>query len=358
MTGSTLKTTRRSALLGLGTAGLCAPAIAQARRTLALVATWPRGLPGLWDGADRFAKRVTAMSGGSLVVEAFAAGERVGAFDSFDAVGNGQADIYHGCEYYWEGRDKAYNFFTTVPFGFTAEEFDAWIRFGGGQELWDELAHQYNIQGFMCGNTGVQMGGWFNKAINSVEDLKGLKMRIPGLGGEVLRRAGGTAVALPGSEIFTSLQTGAIDATEWVGPYNDVAFGLHEAARYYYYPGWQEPGPGLETVINREAWESLPPDLQAILETACQAITTDMVAEYTHGNAFALKKLIDDPDIEVRRFPDDVLELFESITGDIVAEMIEGDPLAQRIADSYYAFLEVSRENQRVTEQAYLEARG
>ena len=201
------------------------------------------------------------------------------------------------------------------------------------------------------------MGGWFNKEINSVADLDGLKMRIPGLGGEVLRRAGGTPVTMPGSEIFTSLQTGAIDATEWVGAYNDVAFGLHKGARYYYYPGWHEPGPGLETMINIEAWNSLPPDLQAIVETACQAITTDMVAEYTHGNAMALKQLSEDPNVELRQFPKEVLDLLEELTREIVAEMSEGDELAKRIEDSYYAFLEVSREAQRVTEQAYLETR-
>ncbi len=183
-------------------------------------------------------------------------------------------------------------------------------------------------------------------------------MRIPGLGGEVFRRAGGTAVAMPGSEIFTSLQTGAIDATEWIGAYNDVALGLHEAARYYYYPGWQEPGPGLEAVINREAWEALPGDLQAIVETACQSITTDMVAEYTHGNAYALQQLLDDPDVEIRHFPKDVLDLFESITREVVAEMSANDPLAKRIEESYYGFLEKSREAMRVSEQAYLNTRG
>ncbi len=202
------------------------------------------------------------------------------------------------------------------------------------------------------------MGGWFNKEINSVDDLKGLKMRIPGLGGEVMRRAGATPITMPGSEIFTSLQTGAIDATEWVGPYNDVAFGLHKAARYYYYPGWHEPGPGLETLINKHAWESLPADLQAIIEVACQAVMTDIVAEYTHGNARAVQQLAADPDVEIRRFPQEVLDLLEEITREVVAEMIARSELTKRIADSYYDFLEASRAAQRISEQAYLEARG
>ena len=201
------------------------------------------------------------------------------------------------------------------------------------------------------------MGGWFNKEINSVEDLKGLKMRIPGLGGEVFQRAGGTPVTLPGAEIFTSLQTGTIDATEWVGPYNDVAFGLQKAARYYYYPGWHEPGPALETIINADAWASLPPDLQAIVETTCQAIMADMTADYMYNNAIALQQLMDNPDIEMRRFPDDVLELLRSITNELIEEMSASDPLTARIQASYYDFLAKSKQNQRISEQAYLNTR-
>jgi TRAP-type mannitol/chloroaromatic compound transport system substrate-binding protein len=182
-------------------------------------------------------------------------------------------------------------------------------------------------------------------------------MRIPGLGGEVLQRAGGTPITLPGAEIFTSLQTGAIDATEWVGPYNDVAFGLHKVAKYYYYPGWHEPGPSLEAIINAEAWASLPPDLQAIVETTCQAITMDVTADYTYNNAIALEQLLQNPDIELRRFPDDVLELLRSITREIVDEMTAADPTTARIAESYYGFLEKSTHNQRISDQAYLNTR-
>ena len=182
-------------------------------------------------------------------------------------------------------------------------------------------------------------------------------MRIPGLGGEVIRRAGATAVALPGAEIFTSLQTGAIDATEWVGAYNDVAFGLHKAAKYYYYPGWHEPGPGLETMINTDAWAALPDDLKMIVETTCQAITTDMVAEYTYGNAQALQQLMEDPSVEVRPFPDDVIRLLREITREIVNELSETDPAFKKIAASYYDFLDKSVASQRVTEHAYLGTR-
>jgi TRAP-type mannitol/chloroaromatic compound transport system substrate-binding protein len=234
---------------------------------------------------------------------------------------------------------------------------NAWLYYGGGLDLWRELYEPFNLVPFPCGNTGVQMGGWFNKEINSIADLKGLKMRIPGLGGEVLRRAGGTPVTLPASEIFTSLQTGAIDATEWVGPYNDITLGLHTVARYYYYPGWQEPAPALQAYVNRAAWESLPPDLQAVIEIACQAITTDMQAEYTHGNAVALEQLMADPNVELRQFPDDVLQYLKSITQEIVEEMVVDDPMAAKIYRSWSTFLEQSIPNQRITEQAFLATR-
>jgi len=322
------------------------------------VTSWPPKYPGMGMGVENLAARIEAASAGRLKIKVYGGGELVPAFEVFDAVSRGTVEMGHDASYYHKGKVEAAQYFTAIPFGLNYLELNGWLYYGGGLELWRELYEPFNLFPIPCGNTGVQMGGWFNKEINSVDDLQGLKMRIPGLGGEVLRRAGGTPVTMPGSEIFTSLQTGAIDATEWVGAYNDVAFGLHEAAQYYYYPGWHEPGPGLETVINKDAWESLPADLQAIVATSCQAITTDMVAEYTHGNARAIRQLSEDPDVQLRAFPQAVLDLLEAITREVVAEISEGDELAKRIEDSYYAFLEVSREAQRVTEQAYLNARG
>jgi len=263
----------------------------------------------------------------------------------------------HGAAYYHKGKVDAAQFFTAIPFGLNYMEMNAWIHYGGGLELWRELYAPFNLVPFLCGNTGVQMGGWFNREINGIEDLQGLKMRIPGLGGEVLRRAGGTPVTLPGAEIFTSLQQGAIDATEWVGPYNDVSFGLHKAARYYYYPGWQEPGPGLECIINQEAWDSLPPDLQALVEVTCQSITLDMASEYTHGNATSLQQLLADPKIELRAFPDEVLQHLKSITAEVVGEMMASDPAAQKIGKAFYSYLEMMEANTRISEQAYLNTR-
>ena len=322
------------------------------------VTSWPPKYPGMGMGVENLVARIEAASGGRLKIKVYGGGELVPPFEVFDAVSRGTVEMGHDASYYHKGKVSAAQYFTAIPFGMNYLELIGWLYYGGGLDLWRELYAPFDLIPIPCGNTGVQMGGWFNKEINTVDDLKGLKMRIPGLGGEVLRRAGGTAVAMAGAETFTSIQTGVIDAAEWVGPYNDVAFGLHKTARYYYYPGWHEPGPGLETIINREAWESLPPDLQAIIETSCQAITTDMMAEYTHGNAYALQQLINDPNVELRPFPQEVLDLLKGITRELVAEMSAGDPLASRIEASYYAFLDISRANQRVSEQAYLETRG
>jgi len=321
------------------------------------VTSWPPRYPGMGMGVENLATRIEAASGGRLKIRVYGGGELVPALEVFDAVSRGVVEMGHDASYYHKGKVDAAQFFTSIPFGMNYLELNGWLYYGGGLELWRELYAPFDLLPIPCGNTGVQMGGWFNKEINSIDDLKGLKMRIPGLGGEVIRRAGGTPVTLPGSEIFTSLQTGTIDATEWVGAYNDVSFGLHKAAGYYYYPGWHEPGPGLETIINQDAWASLPADLQAIVEITCQAITTDMVAEYTHGNAYALQQLIDDPGVELRIFPQEVLEFLKSITNDIVAEWIAEDPAAAKIAESYYEFLAKSEYGQRVTEQAYLETR-
>ena len=337
----------------------CAEATAGPQETFewSCVTSWPPKYPGMGIGVENMASRIAAASGGRLKIKVYGGGELVPAFEVFDAVSRGTVEMGHDASYYHKGKVDAAQFFTAIPFGMNLLELNGWLYYGGGLELWRELYEPFNLVPIPCGNTGVQMGGWFNKEINSPDDLKGLKMRIPGLAGEVLRRAGGTPVTMPGAEIFTSLQTGAIDACEWVGAYNDVSFGLHKAAKYYYYPGWHEPGPGLETMINKEAWETLPPDLQAIVETTCQAITTDMVAEYTHGNAYALQQLVEDPEVELRRFPQEVLDVLKQMTDEIVAEWIADDPAAKKIADSYYAFLEKSAFGQKVTEQAYLETR-
>ncbi len=322
-----------------------------------IATAWPPKFPGLGIAVNNLADRIAAASRGRLTLKVYAAGELVPAFEAFDAASRGIVEMGHDAAYYHKGKVPAAQFMTAIPFGMTFMEMNAWLYYGGGLELWRELYEPLNLVPFPCGNTGVQMGGWFNKEINSIADLKGLKMRIPGLGGEVFRRAGGTPVTLPVSEIFTSLQTGAIDATEWVGPYNDITNGFHTIAKYYYYPGWQEPAPALQAYVNRQAWESLPPDLQSIIEISCQAITTDMQAEYTHGNAVALQQLLEDPNVELRQFPDEVLQYLKSIAQEIVEEMAANDPMAAKIYESWSSFLATSIPNQRITEQSFLATR-
>jgi len=322
-----------------------------------LITTWPKNLPGLGVAPETLAKRIKAMSNGRLDIKVYGAGELVGAFEIFDAVSAGTAEMGHGAAYYWRGKLPVAAMFATVPFGMNTQEMSGWLHQGGGLELWRELYAPFNLRPFPGGNTGVQMAGWFNKEINSLADLQGLKMRIPGLGGEVLQRAGGVPVSLPGGEVFTSLQTGLIDATEWVGPYNDLALGLHTVAKYYYYPGWHEPGPALETLINQDAWDSLPADLQAIVEAACLAMDTEVPAEFTARNATALQTMLDEHGVELRRLPDDVLARLRELSVEVVDEMAGDDPLAQKIVDSYRQFAETVRAHTKISEQAYINAR-
>ncbi len=322
-----------------------------------MVTTWPSNFPGLGTGAAHLAALITQMSGGRIEVKVFGAGELVPALEVFDAVQSGTAELGHGAAYYWKGKSEAAQFFGAVPFGMNAQEVNGWLYAGGGIELWQELFAPFGVRPEPAGNTGVQLGGWFRKEIRSVADLKGLKMRIPGLGAEVLKRAGGTPVNLPGGEIFTALQTGAIDATEWVGPYNDLAFGLHTVAKHCYYPGWHEPGSVLECLINKSAYDALPADLQAVVTGACRIVNNDMLAEYTARNPVALKSLIEEHGVSVKPFPDDVLAAFKKYSTEVVAELGAKDALAKRIFDSYTSFAAQARAYHDVSELAYYHAR-
>ncbi len=322
-----------------------------------LITTWPKNLPGLGTAPVRMADRIRTMSNGRLDIKVYGAGELVGAFEVFDAVSQGTAQMGNGASYYWRGKLPIAAIFSTVPFGLTAQEMNGWLHYGGGMALWRELYQPFGVIPMAAGNTGVQMGGWFNKEINSLTDLEGLKMRIPGLGGEVLARVGGVPVSMPGSEVFSSLQTGVIDATEWVGPYNDLAFGLHTIARYYYYPGWHEPGPTIESIVNAEAWASLPADLQAIVETALRMTNDDVLAEFTARNAQALRMLVNDHGVQLRKFPDEVLIRLRTVSREVVAEMAGDDPLNRRILDSYDKFSTLVRSYHEITERAYINAR-
>lgn len=322
-----------------------------------MVTTWPKNLPGMGMAPEEIAKTVDKMSNGRLKITVYGAGEIVPAMGVFDAVSLGNVEMGHSASYYWKGKVPAAQFFTTVPFGLTAQEMNGWLYHGGGMELWRKLYARYNLVPIAGGNTGVQMAGWFNKEINSLDDIKGMKMRIPGLGGEVFERAGGTAVTLPGGEIFTSMQTGVIDATEWVGPYNDLAFGLYQVAKYYYYPGWHEPGPTLETIVNKDAWDSLPPDLQEILRVSSRMVNDDLLAEYTAKNNAALQELVEKHGVKLRKLPDDVLLKLAEISDQVEAEIPGDDPLAQEIYKSFMAFKKNVIAYHEVSERSYINVR-
>jgi TRAP-type mannitol/chloroaromatic compound transport system substrate-binding protein len=322
-----------------------------------MVTTWPRNFPGLGTSPQRLAQWVEQMSAGRLVIEVYGAGEMVPAMQVFDAVSQGTAQMGHGAAYYWAGKLPVAAFFTTVPFGLTAQEMNAWLYHGGGMELWRKAYEPFNLVPLAAGNTGVQMAGWFNREINSMDDIVGLKMRMPGLAGKVLERAGGTAVTIAGGEIYTSLQTGVIDATEWVGPYNDRAFGLHEVGKYYYYPGWHEPGPTLELLVNKTAWEQLPADLQQIVTVAARAVNQDMLDEYTALNNRALQELVVKHGVQLRKLPPEVLARLQQISSAVVAEMAADDAQVAEVYRSYQAFRNNVESYHRISEQAYLEAR-
>ena len=322
-----------------------------------LVTTWPPNFPGLGTGVLRMAEMIRTASGGRLNIKVYAAGELVPAFEVFDTVSSGTAEMGHGSAYYWKGKTEAAQFFTSIPFGISAMEMNGWLYHAGGLELYQALYESFGLLPFPAGNTGVQMGGWFKRRIDSMSDLEGLKMRIPGLGGEVLKRAGGTPVTLPGADIFTALQTGSIDATEWIGPYNDIAFGLHKAADYYYYPGWQEPGPVLECMVNREAFDSLPEDLQEIVRLACSATNDQMTAEFVARNAMSLEQLRADGDVEILPFPEDVLTGLREISEAVVQEVIARDADAARIYESFSAYRDTVADWIDISERAMLRTR-
>lgn len=339
-------------------AGLAAPAVhAKAQFKWKMVTTWPKNFPGMGTGANNLAKLITDMSGGRIEVKVYGAKELVPAFEIFDAVSRGTAEMGHGASYYWKGKSEAAQFFAAVPFGMTAQEMNAWLYHGGGMALWEEVYADFGLVPTAAINTGVQMGGWFNKEINSLKDLEGLKMRIPGLGGEVLSRLGGTPVNLPGGEIFTSLKSGAIDATEWVGPYNDLAFGLYKAAKYYYYPGWHEPGTVLESFINKKAFEALPKDLQVIVRTACKACNVDGLSEFTARNNEALHTLVNKHNVQLRKFPDEVLKKLKGISDEVVAEVADRDPKSKKVYESFRRFRDQVVAWHDVSERAFMNAR-
>jgi len=344
----------RTSALGASAAaatGLAAPAYAQGKRTLTLVTTWGRGLAGVHDAAQRVADNITAMTDGSLTIELKAAGELVGAFEVFDAVTSGQADMYHGADYYFIGQHPGYAFFTAVPFGMTAQELTNWYEHAGGKEKHDELGQIFGLKSFLAGNTGAQAGGWFAKEINGPEDFQGLKFRMPGLGGQALGRLGASVQNLPGSEVYQALASGAIDGTEWIGPWADEKAGFQEITKIYYTAGFHEPGAGLTLATNRDVFDSLSPAHQKVIEVSAAETHQWNLAQFLTNNGTALQRL-QSGGVTVREFPDSVWDAFGAAAQEVLDENM-GDDLFKSINDSVMTSMAASSSWIKLSEGAY-----
>lgn len=332
----------KTGALAAPAAALATPALAQGKIEWKLPSAFPAKAPGVGTNSATFAARVAAMSDGQLTFKIFGAGELVPPFGVEDAVEQGTAEIGHAPSYYAASKNTAVHFFTAVPFGMTAVETSGWIRYGGGQELWNELYAQRNLVPFYSGNSGVQSAGWFKKPIESLNDLSGLNFRIAGLGGETMRKLGVNAVLTPATEIFAALQSGAIDAAEWVGPMLDQAFGLQKVANYCYLPAFHEPSAGLEIVVNKDAWAELPPHLQAIIQNAADAAAAESLAQFDYFNALAFQQL-KDAGVEFRAFPDDVVAALKKAAAEVLDENAAANPDFARVKESYDAALALAR---------------
>ncbi len=331
-----------------------APAVmAQKKFRWKMVTTWPPKLPVLQEGCERLAKRIEELSDGRLKIQVFAGGELVPPLESFEAVSSGTVEVGSGAAYYWAGKEAASQWFAAVPFGLNAQGMAAWFHGGDGLKLWEETYAPFNLIPRPGGSTGVQMGGWFNKKIESIDDYKGIKMRIPGLGGKVVSKAGGTVVLLPGGEIFTSLERGVIDATEWVGPLHDLRMGFYQAAKFYYYPGWHEPGTYLEYFFNKAAYESLPKDLQHIVDGVCMENEHWALTQFDAQNGAALQTLIKKHKVEMIKFPDTVLSALRKLAEEVLEEEAAKSPMAKKVNESFKNFQKVVGSWGSISEQAY-----
>ena len=346
-----------AAAAGVSALALPAPANSSGQRILKMVTAWPRDAPGPSAAAGRLAKRINVMTDGELTVKVYAAGEMVPALESFDAVSGGVADLYHGAENYWRGKSRAFDFFAAVPFGLRAGEMNAWIHHGGGQGLWDELAADFNIKPFMAGNTGARMGGWFNREINSIEDFKGLKIHMPGLGGEALARFGAKPVVPTDGGIAGALRSGVLDAAVGSGPWIDLTQGLFEAAKHAYYPGFHEPGNVLSAGVNMNVWNSLDDAQQQIVAAAMGAETLVTTAEFDARNAGALETLRSVHGVSLTKFHAPILQAIGGAAGRVVAEAAAEDAFSRKVFESFLAFRKNAMVWSKYAEQAFLDAR-
>ncbi|MDD5717453.1 MAG: TRAP transporter substrate-binding protein DctP [Sulfuricurvum sp.] len=327
----------------------------QKKVTLRLATSWPAGFPIMGTGVEHFAERVKAASGGTLIIKIYPKETLVPALAVFDAASSGEIDAFHSGPYYWKGKNSAFALFSGTPFGLTSEEINSWMLFGGGMEFWRELYAKHNLYPLLGGNTNVQMGGWFRKPIRSLADLKGLKMRIPGIGGEVMSRMGVNPVLLAAGEIYPALERGMIDATEWVGPALDLQMGFYKVAKYYY-SGWHEPGSVLELTFNKQIWDSLSPEHQAIVQIASEEMNSRMSLEFHAKNLDALQE-IKKLGITIDRFPDDVNKAAKAALQSYLESESIQNPDFKRIFSSMDQYIKKSREWSKIGLGAYLNTR-
>lgn len=355
---------KAASAVGLGAAALvgsrpsfAAPAISTGKKQWKMVMTWQKVLPGLGTGAVRLANRISRLSNGQLTIKVYGGGELVPPQEVFDAVSQGTVEMGHSGSYYWLNKHKAAAFFCAVPGGLTMQEQKGWLYFGGGQQLWDKLYAPFNLKSFPAGSTGNQMGGWFKKELHGLDDIKGLKMRIPGIGGEVFSRLGGSAQTIPPQELFTAMQSGVIDALEWNGPWNDLALGFHRVSQVYYGPGFQEPNANMELMINKTAYNSLSKELQLIIKCACAAENEIMAAEYYSNNIKALNILKKKYKVDVRNYPKEIMDAFLRVSDDVLAEIGEIDAISKEIYSSFKQYRKHSIQMGQFAERAFLNSR-
>jgi TRAP-type mannitol/chloroaromatic compound transport system substrate-binding protein len=346
------------AATAVAAAGLAMPAIAQGSITWRMVTTWPKNFPGLGVGAQKLADRITKASGGRLTVQLFSAGEMVPALGALDAVIDGSAEMSHGAAYYWQNKSQGLSFYTGVPFGMTSREMSAWVRYLGGQEAWDEVYDQFGVQGFLSGDTGTQAGGWFRNELTGLADVQGLRFRTPGLGGQAWAKLGAAVTNLPAGEIFAALQSGTLDAAEFVGPYNDLALGFHQIAKNYYFPSFVEPGLATELVVNKAKFQALPEDLQEIVKACSQAAYDDVASDMYANDPRALQALAAEHGVQVRRFPEDIIEAGAKASMELIDGIrANGDAATKKVAESFVAAFNLLRTRTEGTDMPFLVAR-
>ncbi len=325
------------------------------KTVIRLATSWPAHFPIMGTGVEKFAQRVEDISGGSLQIKIYPKNVLVPALAVFDACSSGQIDAFHSGPYYWKGKNSAFALFSGMPFGFTAEEINSWMLFGGGMDLWREQYAKYNLHPFLGGNTNIQMGGWFRKPIRSLADMQGLKMRIPGLGGEVFSRMGVNPILLPAGEIYTSLERGVIDATEWVGPALDIKMGFYKVAPYYY-SGWHEPGSVLELTFNKHLWSKLAFEHQSMIEVASSELNANMATEFHAKNILALQEL-KKLNVTLAQFPNDVTEAGKKALIEVVRDLSAKNNDFANVYKSIASYLILSKEWSDVSLKYFLNIR-